>query len=52
VGSGERGAVFGGYALSAILMIAAAVVEWKFGVAAERQALEAVAPPLTALDRG
>ena len=52
VGSGERGAVFGGYALSAILMIAAAVVEWKFGVAAERQPLEAVAPPLTALDRG
>ena len=52
VASGERGAVFGGYALSAILMIAAAIVEWRYGIAAERQPLEAVAPPLTALDRG
>ena len=40
-GSGQRG--FRRYALSAILMIAAAVVELKIGVAAERQPLEAVA---------
>jgi hypothetical protein len=42
--------VFSGYALGAILMIAAAVVQAIWGVAAERRPLEAVARPLTAVD--
>jgi MFS family permease len=49
VGSGERGAVFDGYLLGAGLMIAAAVVELAIGVKAERQSLESVARPLSAL---
>jgi MFS family permease len=47
VGSGERGAVFGGYLLGAGLMIAAALVELAIGVEAERRPLESVAPPLS-----
>ena len=50
IGAGDRSLVFAGYALGAILMIAAAVVEARWGVAAERKPLEAVARPLTAAD--
>jgi MFS family permease len=48
VGSGERGAVFAGYLFGAGLMIAAAIVALVLGINAERQPLEAVAPPLSA----
>jgi MFS family permease len=44
--TGSRASVFGGYILGAVLMIAAAMVQWRFGVAAERRPLEHVAPPL------
>jgi MFS family permease len=44
--SGSREAVFGGYALGAVLMLLAAAVALAYGVAAERKPLEAVAPPL------
>jgi MFS family permease len=48
--TGSRENVFIGYALGAVLMIAAAAVQAKWGVAAERRALEEVARPLTAAD--
>ena len=50
VGSGERSAVFLGYLLGAGLMIGAAAVELAIGIRAERQPLESVARPLSALD--
>ncbi len=49
VGSGERGAVFVGYLFGAFLMIGAAVTEALIGVKAERQSLESVARPLSAV---
>jgi len=49
VGSGERGEVFGGYLLAAVLMIGAAIVELAIGIKAERQPLESVARPLSAV---
>ncbi len=49
VGSGERGAVFCGYLLGAALMIGAALVEAAIGVKAERQPLESVARPISAI---
>jgi MFS family permease len=48
IGTGERLAVFWGYALGASLMLVAAGVEWRMGVDAERVSLEGVAPPLSA----
>ena len=47
IGTGSRDAVFYGYALGAVLMIAAAAVEGWLGVDAERASLERVAPPLS-----
>jgi MFS family permease len=47
IDAGSRTSVFAGYLIGAFLMIAAAVVQARFGVAAERQPLEAVASPLT-----
>jgi MFS family permease len=49
IGSGERGAVFNGYLFGAALMIAAALTELLIGVKAERQPLESVARPLSAV---
>ena len=49
IGSGDRGAVFNGYLFAAALMIAAALTELAIGVKAERQPLESVARPLSAL---
>jgi MFS family permease len=49
IGSGERGAVFNGYLFGAALMIAAALTELAIGVKAERQPLETVARPLSAV---
>ncbi|SPB18684.1 MFS transporter [Caballeronia novacaledonica] len=46
----ERGAVFVGYLIGSLLMIAAAVVAGIWGVAAERKSLEDVARPLSAAD--
>jgi MFS family permease len=52
IDTGSRAGIFGGYCLGALLMIGAAVVEWRWGVAAERKPLEAVALPLTFIRRG
>jgi MFS family permease len=46
VDTGSRGSVFAGYLLGAGLMIAAAIIAWRYCIAAERQPLESVAPPL------
>jgi MFS family permease len=48
--SGSRASVFGGYLFGAVLMIAGGLVAWRWGVAAERRPLEAVARPLTFID--
>jgi MFS family permease len=50
IDSGSRASVFLGYLFGAILMIVAGVVEYIWGVAAERKPLEAVARPLAFLD--
>jgi hypothetical protein len=39
--------VFGGYRLGAVLMVLGGSVAWRWGIAAERKPLEAVARPLT-----
>jgi MFS family permease len=50
IGTGEPSAIASGYALGALLMLIAAIVAWRFGVAAERKALEDVARPLSCVD--
>ena len=47
IDTGSRASVFGGYLLGAALMVVGGVVEWRWGVDAERKSLEAVARPLT-----
>lgn len=47
IGTGERVAVFWGYALGTVLMLIAAAVAWRWGVDAERRSLESVAAPLS-----
>jgi MFS family permease len=46
IDTGSRGSVFAGYLLGAGLMIAAAIIAWRYAVAAERLPLESVARPL------
>ncbi len=46
IDTGSRASVFGGYLLGAALMVIAAGVEWRWGIAAERKSLETVARPL------
>ena len=48
--TGSRPTVFMGYVFAAVLMIAAALVALRFGVAAERKPLEQVARPLASVD--
>ncbi|KAA2238208.1 MFS transporter [Salinarimonas soli] len=48
--SGSRTSVFGGYVFGAVLMLVAAVIAGRWGVAAERKSLEHVARPLAAAD--
>jgi MFS family permease len=50
IGTGEPSAIASGYALGAVLMLAAGGVALKWGVAAERRSLESVARPLSAAD--
>jgi MFS family permease len=50
IASGSRMSVFAGYALGAVLMLAAAYVMVRWGIAAERRPLEDVARPLAAHD--
>jgi MFS family permease len=50
IGTGDPSKIAGGYALGAMLMLAAAAVELWLGVAAERRSLEDVAAPLSSVD--
>ena len=50
IDTGSRVSVFYGYLLGSVLMIAAAVVAWRWAVAAERKALETVARPLALVE--
>ena len=50
IDTGSRMSLFGGYLAGAALMIAAAAVELRFGIAAERKPLEEVARPLAAVE--
>jgi MFS family permease len=46
IDTGSRNSVFAGYVLGSGLMLAAAVVAWRYCIAAERRPLESVARPL------
>jgi MFS family permease len=50
VETGEPVAIAWGYALGALLMLAAAAIALRLGVAAERKSLEEVARPLSSVD--
>jgi MFS family permease len=50
IDTGSRSTVFAGYMLGSALMAGAALVQLRYGVAAERKALEAVARPLAFVD--
>jgi MFS family permease len=50
IDTGSRTSVFAGYCLGSVLMIAAALVGWRYGVAAERRSLETVASPLAVVE--
>jgi MFS family permease len=52
IDTGSRTSVFAGYAIGAAAMMGAAVVQWHFGVSAERKPLEEVARPLAFIDDG
>jgi MFS family permease len=50
IDSGSRYSVYGGYLFGSCLMIAAALIAWRYGIAAERQPLESVARPLAVVE--
>jgi MFS family permease len=50
IDTGSRMSVFAGYLIGSALMIAAGLIQWRFGVAAEGRSLEDVAAPLTSRD--
>src|SRR5215475_7230067 len=50
IDTGSRASVFAGYLFGAILMIAAAIVAWRYAVSAERKSLESVAKPLASVE--
>ena len=50
IDTGSRPSVFIGYLIGSILMIGAGIIQARFGVAAEREPLEAVARPLAFID--
>jgi len=47
IGTGDPKLVAWGYVLGSVLMLGAAVTEWKIGVVAERRSLEDIAAPLS-----
>lgn len=51
IDTGSRDSVFAGYLLGAALMLGAALVAWRYAVAAERLPLELVARPLAEVDK-
>ncbi len=49
VETGSRGAVFAGYVAGSLVMVAAGLVQWRWGVASEGRSLEDIATPLSAV---
>ena len=50
IDTGSRNSVFAGYLFGSALMLAAAIVAWRYCIAAERKPLESVARPLAVVD--
>src|SRR5437763_2301589 len=50
IDTGSRNSVFAGYLLGAALMIAAAIVAWRYAISAERKSLEEIARPLACVE--
>ncbi|WP_441233277.1 MFS transporter [Bradyrhizobium sp. 930_D9_N1_4] len=50
IDTGSRTSVFAGYLLGSFLMIAAAIVAWRYAVSAERKSLEEIARPLASME--
>jgi MFS family permease len=50
IDTGSRWSLFGGYLIGSVLMLAAALIAARWGVAAERKPLESVSRPLAAAD--
>src|SRR5215472_4302041 len=50
IDTGSRNSVFAGYLFGSALMVAAAVVAWRYAVSAERKSLESVATPLAVVE--
>jgi hypothetical protein len=50
IDTGSRNSVFAGYLLGSALMIAAAVIAWRWCISSERQSLETIAPPLAFME--
>jgi MFS family permease len=50
IDTGSRASVAAGYLLGAVLMVVAAFVEWRWGIAAERRPLEEISRPLAFVD--
>jgi MFS family permease len=46
IDTGSRNSVFAGYLFGSALMVVAAIVAWRYAIAAERKSLESVARPL------
>ncbi len=47
IGTGERSSIAWGYAFGSALMLAAAAIQWRWGLDAERRSLEDIAAPLS-----
>ncbi|MCY0388213.1 MFS transporter [Robbsia sp. Bb-Pol-6] len=50
IDSHRRGNVYAGYLFGSLLMVAAAAIHWRWGIAAEGRSLESVAAPLSSSD--
>src|SRR5580692_5894622 len=50
IDTGSRDSVFMGYLFGAMLMLVAALVGWRYAVAAERRTLESIAQPLASVE--
>jgi MFS family permease len=50
IDTGSRTSLFAGYLFGAVLMVGAAIVQWRLGIDAEGKSLETVARPLTFAD--
>jgi MFS family permease len=50
IDSGSRFSVFVGYLIGSILMVAAGLIAWRYGINAERRPLESVARPLAVVE--